>query len=116
MPGFGQSQDGTVDPSSQANRPILRFFNIINDPSKGGATGSGPIKCPDDYLILNSMRFCGTALVNDPAPTSSASNSEPITDNGSGPLIARFVTGSDEMVGSGFILRFQLNHCFFAGK
>ena len=108
MPGFGQTQDGT-----NPNPQILRFFEIKNN---GDLTGSGPNKCPDDYLILNSQRFCGTALVDDYSTSSATSNSVPITDNGSGPLIARFVTNPDDMVAKGFILRYQLNHCFFSGK
>ena len=33
-----------------------------------------------------------------------------------GPLIARFHTNADEMVGYGFLLQYRLNHCFFGGK
>lgn len=77
--------------------------------------GSGPVKCPDDYLVLGTARFCGSVLNDDVERGSSPTVSEEITDNGSGPLIARFKTNGDEMVGLGFLLQYRLNHCFFGG-
>lgn len=115
MPKYGVPESQDVQNAN--TRPGGKYFNIVNMVAAGvGMGGSGPIKCPDDYVILGTGRFCGNVLNDDVERASSPTVSEEITDNGSGPLIARFKTNGDDMVGLGFLLQYRLNHCFFGGK
>ena len=115
MPKYGVPVD--TDVQNPSTRPVGKYFNIVNMVAAGiGSGGSGPVKCPDDFLVLGTWRFCGSVLNDDVERGSSPTVSEEITDNGSGPLIARFRTNGDEMVGLGFLLQYRLNHCFFGGK
>ena len=115
MPKYGAPIDQDVTQAS--NRPIGKYFSIVNVVAAGiGNGGSGPVKCPDDFLVIGTARFCGQVLNDDYDRASSPTTSEEITDSGSGPLMARFHTNGDEMVGLGFLLQYRLNHCFFGGK
>lgn len=116
MPKFGAVTEN--EGQSQQRPPGAgKYFNMLNTVAAGiGNGGAGPVKCPDDYLILDKHRFCGTVLNDDVERGSSPTTGVDITDSGSGPLIARFVSNSDEMVGYGFYLQYRLNHCFFGGK
>ena len=116
MPAFGVQSEQDAGAQTQT-RPLGRFFNIVNELGAGiGMGGAGPIKCPGDYLVLNSQKFCGNVLADDSERGSSPSQNQEIVDKGSGPLIARFHTNEDDMIGAGFNLRYRLNHCFFGGK
>jgi hypothetical protein len=78
--------------------------------------GAGSVKCPNDFLVLGTLRFCGTLLSSDDDKNNVPNMDEEITDSGSGPLRARFVSNEDEKVGFGFHLFYRMNHCFFGGK
>jgi hypothetical protein len=83
MPKYGAPIDQDVTQAS--NRPIGKYFNIVNTVAAGiGNGGSGPVKCPDDYLVIGTTRFCGMVLNDDVDRGSSPSSSDEITDSGSG--------------------------------
>ena len=83
MPKYGAPVDQDVTQAS--NRPTGKYFSIVNRVAAGiGNGGSGPVKCPDDYLVIGTSRFCGTVLNDDVDRGSSPSASEEITDSGSG--------------------------------
>ena len=83
MPKYGGPIDQDV--TQPSSRPTGKYFNIINAVAAGiGNGGSGPVKCPDDYLVVGTQRFCGTVLNDDVERGSSPTASEEITDSGSG--------------------------------
>ena len=83
MPKYGTPVDQDV--TQPSNRPIGKYFNIVNVVAAGiGNGGSGPVKCPDDYLVIGTQRFCGMVLADDVDRASSPSASMEITDSGSG--------------------------------
>ncbi|KAI1285797.1 hypothetical protein HDE_11638 [Halotydeus destructor] len=118
MPKFGvasSEEGGQQQPRPQQTSG--KYFNVVNNVAAGiGNGGAGPAKCPDDYLVLSTHRLCGMVLNDDIERGSSPTTGMDITDSGSGPIIARFVTNDDDMVGFGFFLQYRLNHCFFGGR
>lgn len=83
MPKYGAPIDQDV--TQPSNRPVGKYFNIVNTVAAGiGNGGSGPVKCPDDYLVIGTMRFCGQVLKDDVDRGSTPSASDEITDSGSG--------------------------------
>lgn len=84
MPKYGTPIDQDVTQAS--NRPVTgKYFNIVNAVAAGiGSGGSGPVKCPDDYLLIGTQRFCGLVLNDDYDRGSSPTASEEVTDSGSG--------------------------------
>ena len=90
-------------------------FNINNvneqgRPSVGdNEAGTGIGRCPHDYLLISGLRLCGYHLNSNSFQTSRNFDA-PVTDNSSGPFIARFVS-NDVINGRGFRISFQQNPC-----
>ncbi|KAL1443732.1 hypothetical protein MTO96_045861 [Rhipicephalus appendiculatus] len=71
--------------------------------------GLGVTECPMDYLLLGSVRYCGTKLnpsMEVPNPVVNA----PVTDTTSGPFMARFVSDG-ALNARGFLLNYTQNPC-----
>lgn len=66
-------------------------------------------KCPNDYLLLNNIRFCGQ-LWKFNHRNQNVNTESSIVDTSSGPFFARFVTDYHR-TGRGFKLNFQQNPC-----
>lgn len=103
--------------SSSNIRPIheLTSFNIISrDFGPKNCASVGPLKCPTDYLMMNSLRFCGDYLNEDALYSSNIRTNGQVIDNSTGPIYLRFVTSRDT-VGKGFIVNYIFNPCLLSG-
>ncbi|CAG2174894.1 unnamed protein product, partial [Oppiella nova] len=57
-------------------------FSIRNSSIKAGEAGAGAVKCTEDYLQLNGIRFCGHQLNEDALHQATVSGSAAVTDQG----------------------------------
>lgn len=84
-------------------------FNLAGNPTFDSHwTGIGVTKCPQDYLLLNNIRFCGSNWKF--AHRNQNVNTESIVDTNSGPFYARFFSDFHS-TGRGFKLNYQQNPC-----
>ena len=57
-------------------------FSIRDSGVKAGEAGAGAVKCTQDYLQLNGIRFCGHRLNEDALHQPTVSVSAAVTDMG----------------------------------
>ena len=103
--------------SSSGDSPLRRrgsYFQISSSDSTGKLAAAGPFKCPSDFLVINSIRFCGNYLNEDSLYNNNIRSNGPVIDNSTGPIYIRFVTSVDT-TSKGFILNFQFNPCLLNG-
>lgn len=65
--------------------------------------------CYDDYISMNSIRFCGEKL-NDGTGARDLTMNSPIRDSTSGPFVVSVRT-NDAFVGRGFRINYKSNPC-----
>ena len=95
-------------------REKTSFQIVSNDLNLQQFASAGPFKCSNDYLVINSLRYCGNYLNEDSLYSTNVQSNAPVVDNSTGPIYIRFVTSVDT-ASKGFILNFQLNPCLLNG-
>ncbi|XP_044762650.1 uncharacterized protein LOC123319783 [Coccinella septempunctata] len=90
-------------------------FELVNYAANGqptvmmGQAGIETFDCPNDYIIINGVRLCGTKL-NDGMTNPDLTVNAPVTDNSLGPIVIQVRTNGSA-VGRGFKLFYTQNRC-----
>lgn len=90
-------------------------FQLLNVDEDGNSlipprqAGAEIYNCPDDFIVVNGLRLCGEKL-NDGARSEDFTQSFPVTDLTSGPLVLQVRT-NNIVAGRGFRLAYKQNLC-----